>query len=219
MPLKARIVEQIRMELRRCVMEGSLQRQPHIRILPAPSINERPGLRESDIDDVLKTVKGDLPQRIDGNIDVTVTLIEKNLKIVEDVALMKEALRDLVRNAMDVMSGYGKFSLTANQVNFEIESLLDGDGSIIGACEFISLAGEGADIRVDERMKKKIFEPFFTTRTASNGLGLAVAYRIIRRHRDGRTKVESRVGQGIDVNIYLPLTKLEMVNMMSIPAG
>jgi signal transduction histidine kinase len=199
-------------------MEGSLQRQPHIKILPALSVNERQRLRKADIDDVLKTVKGDLPQHIDGNIDVTITLIEKNLRIIEDMALMKEALCDLARNAMDAMSGYGKFSLAANQVNFEIESLLNDDASIIGACDFISLGGEGTDIRVDEKMKKKIFEPFFTTKTAGNGLGLAIAYRFIGRHRDGRTKAESRAGRGMEANIYLPLTKLEMVNMMSIPA-
>lgn len=218
MSLKKRIVEQIRMELRRCMMEGSLQRQPRIRIFPALGVNERPRLRESDIEDVVKTVQGGLPQRIDRNIDVTITLIEKNLKIMEDMALMKEAVRDLARNAMDVMSGYNKFSLAANQVNFEIESLLDDKASIIGACDFITPAGEGTDIRVDEKMRKKIFEPFFTTKTASNGLGLAIAYRFTRQHRDERTKAGSRAGRGMEVNLYLPLTKLEMVNMMSIPA-
>ena len=200
-------------------MEGSLQKQPQIKILPALSVNERPRLRGADIDEVVKTVKGVLPQHVDGNIDVTVTLLEKNLKIMENMALMKEALTELVRNAMDAMSGYGKFSLTTNQVNFEIESLLDGDNSFIGACEFISLAGEGTDVRVDEKLKERILEPFFTTRTAGNGLGLAIAYRIITQHHDGRIKAERRVGQGIEVNIYLPLTKWEIVKMMSIPAG
>ena len=199
-------------------MEGSLQKQPLIKILPALSVNERLRLRKADIDEVVRTVKGVLPQHVDENIDVTITLLEKNL-ITADMALMKEALTDLVRNAMDAMSGYGTFSLTINQANFEIESLLNGDDSIIGACDFISLAGEGTDVRVDEKLKERILEPFFTTRTAGNGLGLAIAYRIIKQHHDERTKAGSRVGQGIEVNIYLPLTKLEMVNMMSIPAG
>ncbi len=136
------------------------------KILPALSVNERPKLKEVDIDEAVKTVKGVLPQHVDGNIDITITLLEKNLKIMEDMALMKEALTDLVRNAVDAMYGYGKFSLIFNQVNFEIESLLDGDASIIGVCDFISLEGEGANIRVDEKLKEKIFEPFFTTKTA-----------------------------------------------------
>ena len=83
-----------------------------------------------------------LPQYVDGDIDVTITLLEKNLKIMADMALMKEALTHLVKNAMDAMPGCGKFSLTINQANFEIESLLNGDNSIIGACAFISLAEE-----------------------------------------------------------------------------
>jgi signal transduction histidine kinase len=200
-------------------MEGNLQKQPQIKILPALSANERLRLREADIDEVVKTVQGVLPQHVDGDIDVTITLLEKNLKIMADMALMKEALTDLVRNAMDAMPRYGKFSLTINQVNFQIESLLNADDSIIGACDFISVAGGGTDVAVDEKIKEKIFEPFFITKTTGNGLGLAIAYRIIKRHHDGRIKVESRVGQGIEVNIYLPLTKLEIVNMMSIPAG
>jgi signal transduction histidine kinase len=216
--LEARSIESIRMKLRRCKMEGSLQKQPLIKILPALSVNERLRLRKADIDEVVRTVKGVLPQHVDENIDVTITLLEKNL-ITADMALMKEALTDLVRNAMDAMSGYGKFSLTINQANFEIESLLNADDSIIGACDFISLAGGGTDVRVDEKIKEKIFAPFFTTKTVGNGLDLAIAYRILKQHRDGRIKAESRVGQGTEVNIYLPLTKLEIVKMMSIPAA
>jgi signal transduction histidine kinase len=198
-------------------MQGSVQKQPQIKILPVLSVTERSRLREADIDEVVKTVQGVLPQHVDGDIDVTITLLEKNLKIMADMALMKEALTDLVRNALDAMPRYGTFSLTINQANFEIESLLNADDSIIGACDFISLAG--TDVGVDEKIKEKIFEPFFITKTTGNGLGLAIAYRIIKRHHDGRIRAESRVGQGIEVNIYLPLTKLEVVNMMSIPAG
>jgi signal transduction histidine kinase len=198
-------------------MQGSVQKQPQIKILPVLSVTERSRLREADIDEVVKTVQGVLPQHVDGDIDVTITLLEKNLKIMADMALMKEALTDLVRNAMDAMPRYGTFSLTINQANFEIESLLNADDSIIGACDFISLAG--TDVGVDEKIKEKIFEPFFITKTTGNGLGLAIAYRIIKRHHDGRIRAESRVGQGIEVNIYLPLTKFEIVNMMSIPAG
>ena len=199
-------------------MEGSLQKQPQIRILPVLSVNERLRSRGADIGEVVRTVKGVLPQHVEGNIEVTITLLEENL-IMADMALMKEALTDLVRNAMDAMSGYGKFSLTINQVNFEIESLLNADDSIIGACDFISLAEGGTDIGVDKKMKEKLFEPFFTTRTVGNGLGLAIAYRIIAQHHDGRTKAGSRMGHSTEVNIYLPLTKVEIVKMMSIPAG
>jgi hypothetical protein len=120
---------------------------------------------------------------------------------------------------MDAMSGYATFSLTINHANFEIESLLNADDSIIGACDFISLAGGGADVRVDGKIKERIFEPFFITKKVGDDLGLAIAYRILKQHHDSRMKAESRVGQDTEVNIYLPLTKVEIVNMMSIPAA
>jgi nitrogen fixation/metabolism regulation signal transduction histidine kinase len=196
-------------------MQGNLQKQPQIKVLPAFSINERLKLRETDIDEAVKTVQGVLPRHVEGDIDVTITLLEKNLKIMEDMALMKEALTYLVRTAMP---GCGEFPLTVNQVHFEIKSLLNGNDSIIGACAFISLAAVGTYIRIDEKIKEKILEPFFTTKTEGNGLGLAVAYRIIKQQQ-GRIKVKSRVGQVKEANIYLPLTRLEIVSMMSIPVG
>ena len=131
-----------------------------------------------------------------------------------ELARMKEALTHLVRNVMDAIPGCGKFSLAINQFNYEIESLLKCDDSIIGACAFIYLAGGG----VVEQIKEKIIKPFFTVKTYGKDLGLAIAYRIIKQHH-GRIKVESRVRQGEEANIYLPLTKWEIVHMMSIPAG
>jgi nitrogen fixation/metabolism regulation signal transduction histidine kinase len=131
-------------------------------------------LREADTDEVVKAVQGVLPQHVDGNTDVTVTILEENLKIMADMALMKEALAHLVRSAMDTMPGYGKFSPAINQLNVESESLLNGDDSLIGACAVISLAEGGTDVGVDEKVKEKLSERFFTTKTDGNGPGLAI---------------------------------------------
>ena len=196
-------------------MEASLQKRPHIKILPVLSINERLRLREADIDEVMKTVQGVLPQHFDEGIALTITILERNLKIITDMALMKEAITHLVGNAMP---GCGKFPLTINQVHFEIESLLKGNDSIVGACAFISPAAVGTYICVDEKMKEKILEPFFTTKTEDNGLDLAMAYRVIKQFH-GAIKVKNRVGQAKEANIYLPLTRLEIVSMMSMTAA
>jgi len=196
-------------------MISTFQKQPQINILPAFSVNGRLRLSETDLNEIARMVEGLLSQYVNGDIDITITLLEKNLKIMADV-LMKEALAHLIKNAMDAMPGGGKFSLSTNQLNFEIESLLDGDDCTVGACAFISLAD--TSVGIDEKIKDNIFEPFFTTKTNSKGLGLPIAYRIIKQ-RQGKIKVASQVGQGTEVNIYLPLTKPEIVNMMTIPLG
>jgi signal transduction histidine kinase len=197
-------------------MIRSFEKQPHIKILPAFSVSERLRLREMDLNEIARMVEGLLPQYVNRDIDVTITLLEKNLKIMADMVLMKEALTHLIKNAMDAMPDGGKFSLSTNQVNFEIKSLLDGDNSIVGACAFIGLTDTG--VGIDDKIKAKMFEPFFTTKTNGKGLGLPIAYRIIKQHQ-GKLNVESQAGQGTEVNIYLPLTKPEIVNMMSIPLG
>jgi two-component system cell cycle sensor histidine kinase/response regulator CckA len=197
-------------------MISSFQKQPQIKILPALSFDGRLRLRETDLNEVVRTVERALPQYVKADIDITITLLEKNLKIMADMALMKEALTHLIKNAMEAMPDGGKFSLSTNQLNGEIESLLDGSDSPLGACAFISIADTG--VGIDEKIKDKIFEPFFTTKTNSNGLGLPIAYRIIKQHQ-GRIEVAGQVGQGTEVNIYLPLTKPEIVNMMTIPLG
>jgi signal transduction histidine kinase len=197
-------------------MISSFQKQPQIKILPALTFDGRLRLRETDLNEVVRTVESVLPQYVKGDIDITITLLEKNLKIMADMALMKEALTHLIKNAMEAMPGGGKFSLSTNQLNCEIESLLDGNDSPLGACAFISIVDTGTGI--DEKIKDKIFEPFFTTKTNSKGLGLPIAYRIIKQHQ-GRIEVGGQVGQGTEVNIYLPLTKPEIVDMMTIPLG
>ena len=190
------------------------QRQPQITILPAFSIGGSLKLRDTDLNEVVRTVEGVLPQYVNGGIDVTITLLEKNLKLMADMAHMREILTHLIKNTLDAVPGSGRFSLTVNQINFEIESLLNGDNSIIGACAFICLTD--TDRGIDEKLKEKMFEPFFTTKTDGNGLNLAIAYRIIKQYQ-GRIRGDSQAGQGTEINVYLPLNKSEIVSMMSIP--
>jgi two-component system NtrC family sensor kinase len=53
---------------------------------------------------------------------------------------------------------------------------------------------------------RKLFTPFFTTKREVKGvgLGLAVSYGIIQRHR-GRIEVQSKEGEGTTFTVYLPL--------------
>ena len=50
-------------------------------------------------------VRGLLPQHANWDIDITITLLEKNLKIMADMALMKEGLTHLIKNTMDGLPG------------------------------------------------------------------------------------------------------------------
>jgi nitrogen fixation/metabolism regulation signal transduction histidine kinase len=197
-------------------MQGSLQHQPQIKILPAFDIDRRLKLRETDLNEITNMVRELLPQNVNWDIDITITLLEKNLKIMADMALMQEGLTHLIKNTMDGLPVGGNFALNTNRVSCEVESLLDGFNSIVGSCAFIYLADAGAGI--DEKIEARVCETSFTLTTDSGkSLGLPITYRIIKG-ANRCTKGGNLRGQG-EANIYLPLTKQEILNMMTIPLG
>jgi signal transduction histidine kinase len=57
---------------------------------------------------------------------------------------------------------------------------------------------------ISEENLAKIFEPFFTTKDKGTGLGLAICYDIVKRH-GGYLTVDSRLGEGAQFNVFLPL--------------
>jgi signal transduction histidine kinase len=56
----------------------------------------------------------------------------------------------------------------------------------------------------------KVFDPFFTTKEVGKGtgLGLNVAYNIVKKHR-GTIDVTSKVGEGTTFTILLPVNQEE----------
>ncbi|MBC7546002.1 MAG: PAS domain S-box protein [Candidatus Sericytochromatia bacterium] len=65
----------------------------------------------------------------------------------------------------------------------------------------IAVSDQGTGIAFEHL--PKIFDPYFTTKENGNGLGLASAYAIIRKH-DGYIDVDSGPGTGTTFTIYLP---------------
>jgi signal transduction histidine kinase len=69
----------------------------------------------------------------------------------------------------------------------------------------ISIKDNGSGI--PEEIKNKIFQPFFTTKPtgAGTGLGLSLSYDIITKGHGGDLKVESKVENGAEFIIILPI--------------
>jgi nitrogen fixation/metabolism regulation signal transduction histidine kinase len=197
-------------------MIRNFQKEPQIKVLPAFNIDGGLRLKETDLNEISSMVRGLLPQHVNWDIDITITLLEKNLKIMADMALMKEGLTHLIKNTIGGLPGVNNASLNTSQASCEVETLLDGFNYIAGACAFIYLADAAKGI--NEKINERICEPFFTIK-ADNGksLGLPIAYRIIKEPGRG-IRGKNPWGQG-EANIYLPLTRQEIVNMMSIPVS
>lgn len=65
----------------------------------------------------------------------------------------------------------------------------------------ISITDTGVGIKPEHL--SRVFDPYFTTKSNGNGLGLASAYSIVKKH-EGDITVESVVGHGTTFRVYLP---------------
>jgi len=104
-----------------------------------------------------------------------------------DPGQIKQALVNLVKNAIQAMTKGGRLTLRTS---------LGSEGIVV------SVADTGGGIP-DEKINR-IFEPFYTTKKKGSGLGLMIVQRIVREH-GGRIELESRVTQGTTFRIWLPL--------------
>ncbi len=108
-----------------------------------------------------------------------------------DEHLVKQALLNLIKNAMNAMEGGGKLTIQAR---------LDGNQVQVKVCD--------TGIGMDEQVQQKIFEPYFTTKATGTGLGLTVVYKIMKEHR-GDITVQSKKGEGTTFTLYFPVPKSE----------
>jgi signal transduction histidine kinase len=100
---------------------------------------------------------------------------------------LREALMNLVQNALDAMKGGGRLTLRTEMSATEVRVEVTDTGM-----------GMSAEVR------ERAFEPFFTTKGhAGTGLGLAEVYGIVRRHR-GQTQIESLPGLGTTIRMVFP---------------
>lgn len=115
------------------------------------------------------------------------TFLPGHLPRVElDRDLFKQALLNLVLNAIQSMPQGGSLTITAEAT----------DGAI--ALGFID-TGMGMAPEVLAR----IFEPFYTTRRGGSGLGLPTLKKVIEAH-GGRVQVQSEPGLGTKFTLWLP---------------
>ena len=69
----------------------------------------------------------------------------------------------------------------------------------------LSVRDEGRGISRDEQ--RRVFEPFHSTSPMGAGLGLAIAYQIVREHK-GDIQLRSTPGRGTEVLVRLPLVRV-----------
>ena len=123
-------------------------------------------------------------------------------QVEADPAELESAILKLAENARDAMAGGGK--LTIETANVVIDEAPATPGRI-PAGEYVSIAVHDHGAGMSEETLAKAFEPYFTTKEPGpmTGLGLSRVYGSIKQ-AEGHVAVESRLGSGTTVRLYLP---------------
>ena len=137
---------------------------------------------------------------------ITTELTDCDVVVMADCDKLEQVIVNLATNAVDAMPEGGRLCINTAVIDadetFTFKHGLDKKGKY--AVLSVSDTGTG----MDEETKKKVFEPFFTTkeRGKGTGIGLSIAYGIIKQH-NGNIDVVSEPGSGTTVNVYLPITE------------
>lgn len=113
--------------------------------------------------------------------------------IIGDGLKLMQVMVNIIQNSVDAMENGGRLL---------VSSTLDGD--------FIGLSIIDSGTGMSEETIAKVFDPFYTTKPLGKGtgLGLSVCYGIIQQF-GGSIQIESEIGNGTEVNIWLPILKEE----------
>ncbi len=106
-----------------------------------------------------------------------------------DNELLRQAVLNLVLNAVEAMPDGGRLTISLEQ---------RGETALI----LVSDTGKG----IPPEQRSRVFQLFFTTRKGGSGLGLASTFRIVQLH-NGSINFVTEVGRGTAFRIELPLTR------------
>ncbi len=143
-----------------------------------------PGLESTNmnkmIEEIVKSVASE-------NESIKISMnFNGSVSLKADEVLLRQALLNLVNNAIDAMPDSGSLEINLDSFHDKAQ---------------IRIADTGHGIPQD--ILKKIFLPFYTTKTERVGLGLALVQKIIVSH-GGSIEVESEEGKGTSFTILLP---------------
>ena len=136
-------------------------------------------------------------------IEVETVLAQEAWPVEADPNQLENAILNLAVNGRDAMPEGGRITIETRNTHLDggesarIPEATPGDY----VCIAVSDTGSG----MDEDTVARAFEPFFTTKEVGKGtgLGLSMVYGFVKQS-GGHLKIDSAVGSGTSVKIYLP---------------
>ena len=140
------------------------------------------------IHDLLEFVRFELEE---ANIEIQEDLAEDLPTLEIDEKYLKQALLNIVKNAISAMPDGGTLTASSRQ-----------QGDVV----VLKIADTG--VGMSDEVLNKIFEPYFTTKDFGSGIGLTMVYKVAKEHM-GDISVASQEGKGSSFSISFPVPQRE----------
>lgn len=151
-------------------------------------IGSIPELRNESIVSVSKNAFAYLESRSSKQIDFQFSSSSNTIATKLNIELFGWVVENLIKNAIDAMSGKGKLIFSISEDSKKIKILVSDSGKGISKNKF-----------------KRIFQPGYTTKTRGWGLGLSLSKRIVEDYHKGKIFVKSSEidkGTTFQINLY-----------------
>jgi signal transduction histidine kinase/ActR/RegA family two-component response regulator len=165
------------------------QREPQLTVT-AVRLNEL----VQQVIDLTRARWSDMPQQQGTVIDVRSELMADLPSIMGAESEIREALINLIFNAVDALPADGAITLRTTTVRAATGS----------QNRYVRVEVVDNGVGMDEETRLRCLEPFFTTKgERGTGLGLAMVYGVAQRH-GAEVEIESAVGKGTLVRLSFP---------------
>ena len=151
------------------------------------------------IKETFKLLRSSLPT----TIQMKLLLETESDAVSADPSQIQQVIMNLCTNAAYAMRGTtGSIDISLQGITFGSTDLPEAD---MQPGDYLVLSVKDTGSGMGEEIRKRIFEPFFTTKPVGEGtgLGLSVAYGIVKNHK-GNITVYSEPGRGSIFRVYLP---------------
>lgn len=159
------------------------------------------------VEEFLKETVPILRHSLKSTIRVETVFSQDVMHIKADSTQMQMLLSAILTNSNEAMEGEGVIRITAESKEIKEAFTKQHPNLKPGPCVCLTIEDDGKGM--DEETRCAIFEPFFTTKFQGRGMGMAAAYGIVRNH-GGWISVDSELGKGTVVRIYLPAEAVEI---------
>jgi len=147
------------------------------------------------LEDLLRRTMGE-------TIDLEIAARNDLWRTLCDPNQLESALLNLAINARDAMPDGG--GLTISTANVRIDRVT-ADTPALSPGDYVCIAVTDSGVGMSAEVAGRAFDPFFTTKPIGQGtgLGLSMIYGFARQS-NGHATIDSRIGQGTTVRLYLP---------------